>query len=767
MKKVIALLLVSVLGLQLIACSKTKTNNSDNESNASLPSEVNLTDIDDVSAGQIYFTANKMIIEPIGDEEFNSCQSEFVTADEEGVIWSRELEQRSEDTNSFDIYKRIYRISKYSYDGSLISCIDINADEYPFVKAFAVGDEVYLAKTYWESDTGIMHSVISKCDFATGEQVDQNQTELTNLVKDYTTVIVDSIKVGDRNVLVANDSDMGLALIYVNDDLTYEKKVLGYVLKNTYNVTDGVVFSISDSEVLIYSGSRCITYNIDTNEYSEITEPGVLATSKYQFFSLNSRLYLISEFGIDMYVPEDNSTITIVDYATCNVNLYDMKLVRPAYINANSIIVINSFWDISENLFFYKLDTTSTNPLDGKNVIDVVDMRGYISPFVAEAVYEFNNSHDDIYISISDQYALNNVISLYDNYGVSLDNYEAGQLTTDALLMDLISGDGPDIILNGYEYTQFNSDNCLIKLNDYICGDTSLNPDDFYSAVLDGDIYQMPIEVGLIGLGYWPKTEPVTSNNGFTYDEYTNFISNIDNNGFDPLSLVFDRANYFAFLFNYMNDLYITDGKIDLDNDAFRAMAEYCKELPEKVVKDNTIYKDEYGNTYMEYNYECRYGATMKFGDTNAMLLGFPSYDGRGPVLDVITSVGITTSCSDVDSAWEFVSYLLSDDIQYMTSYGNSCTMVNKQVFEEAAVDYIAWMKEIYESHGDVYTLDESYIAKWEQMVEDAVLVHDVDPAIMVIMYEEIQSYFVGDKTLDEIIPIIEDRCQTVMDERS
>ena len=40
------------------------------------------------------------------------------------------------------------------------------------------------------------------------------------------------------------------------------------------------------------------------------------------------------------------------------------------------------------------------------------------------------------------------------------------------------------------------------------------------------------------------------------------------------------------------------------------------------------------------------------------------------------------------------------------------------------------------------------------------------DTDVDIIVYEEIQAYLVGDKTLDEVIEIMNDRAQTVINER-
>ena len=47
----------------------------------------------------------------------------------------------------------------------------------------------------------------------------------------------------------------------------------------------------------------------------------------------------------------------------------------------------------------------------------------------------------------------------------------------------------------------------------------------------------------------------------------------------------------------------------------------------------------------------------------------------------------------------------------------------------------------------------------------DHIMTSDSD--IEIIVYEEMQAYYCGDKTLDEVIVIMNDRAQRVLDERA
>ena len=52
------------------------------------------------------------------------------------------------------------------------------------------------------------------------------------------------------------------------------------------------------------------------------------------------------------------------------------------------------------------------------------------------------------------------------------------------------------------------------------------------------------------------------------------------------------------------------------------------------------------------------------------------------------------------------------------------------------------------------------------EVIQNASGFYSSDSDVTSIIYEEMPAYFCGDKTIEEIIPIIEDRIQTVLGER-
>jgi hypothetical protein len=156
-------------------------------------------------------------------------------------------------------------------------------------------------------------------------------------------------------------------------------------------------------------------------------------------------------------------------------------------------------------------------------------------------------------------------------------------------------------------------------------------------------------------------------------------------------------------------------------------------------------------------------------------VLGYPSLDGSGPMFSPICSVAISSQAVDVDSCGEFVKILLSYDIQTKIAM-NDCFVLNRDAFREAGEAALEYYNNGggCAANGSSFGMDLSYGRKYTQddidAVEECILscsqIVSEDPNISIILIEEMPAYFLGQKTLDEVIEIAQDRIQKVLDER-
>ena len=154
----------------------------------------------------------------------------------------------------------------------------------------------------------------------------------------------------------------------------------------------------------------------------------------------------------------------------------------------------------------------------------------------------------------------------------------------------------------------------------------------------NGALYQLPI--GFYVDGFMAPAESFDGKNGLTFVEYLSMVKN-ECNGQDPVydnQLSYSRTEVATKLFANSSEMFIKDGKIDVNNDAFKSILDYCKDLPAKGCFEGKDIDMEYENMMaakeaMRVQPVVIYGFweveefAKKYDDV--MVCGYPSSDGR------------------------------------------------------------------------------------------------------------------------------------------
>ena len=437
-------------------------------------------------------------------------------------------------------------------------------------------------------------------------------------------------------------------------------------------------------------------------------------------------------------------------------------------------------------LNLYILTKEKTNPHAGKTIIQATSLGEY-SYSVCEAVSVFNDSDPDYFIKLDNKYSAeylvsNGGISMWDeNYGDRLS--EATIELTYQLRMDLMNGEGPDIVLGGAAYTHLNNDECLLDLKQEI------RTEDLFENVInasacDGKLYQCPLAFNVSGI--------VASENavtcdlcGFTYDDYKEYVSG-PCNGEDPVGFMSSRTGYFMTCLSRMQDACWDADNRSYDTPAFRRLAEYVNDNVTDSIYSEGVYEvsiSELTNKENTFEYEMNFPYFMYYySDRIAELkvLGIPSEDGRGPSMMAGSSVGIAAHTKERQACVDFVDLLLSQKIQEAFEEWDDNTPVLRSAFEAAAKRQVDAFNDNYHQNQSRYTraqlmeyrlawyeIDDSVVGEYEKMIESCKSMSTFDPALELIVQEEIPAYFSGQKSLDEVINIINDRSKTYLSERS
>ena len=551
--------------------------------------------------------------------------------------------------------------------------------------------------------------------------------------------------------------------------------IFGIDLILPINDSTALVCAVSERDYLFYvlDIENAAVTAADAKDYDWLD---VDVLSYNRLIGTDGKIYYQTSQGIYRVNMETKTNELVFDYSCCGINRHTLSSFLIAECNADSFILYGSKYTSrtflssqqSEDII-YEFTRAAVNPHAGKTVLELYSADGALDDAVADAVIRFNETNGEYYIKVSDRYNLSSYVDPDKAFGYS-DEAEEYNLRTNsqmnnALAMDIINGKGPDILLNTSSFGQLNNPNYLADLTPYA---GSLDPDKYYVNVIEGSktngaLYQLPITFAVEGI-HTDYKYAGSSGVGFTTEEYKRFLGDTLN-GKDVLTS--GQAVYFAKLFNASSDVFIKDGKVDFTSPEFERLASYVKDnVPE--ISSNEINiphspEDNYRAVYRRNAFISEYLQYTEVLSGASAILGMPSPDGRGPAVRMTRSVAVSAQAKNVDACGEFVKMLLSDEVQSSFAMCDNL-VVNRDVLRQTVMTAV----EFYNAGmtGVTKPYSESNVDDLDKVILSCSWVSSTDSDISIILIEEMPAYFTGQKDLDSVAAIAQDRVQKVLDER-
>lgn len=490
--------------------------------------------------------------------------------------------------------------------------------------------------------------------------------------------------------------------------------------------------------------------------YFDVNNP-VEDSTLYLGSDCNLYQYDLSNGRILGYSYNTNECFIAFDFNYCEINYRELINTNYRYFDGKTLILEEYLFDDSINNKSCKmiiLTKRDSNPHLGKRIMRMASLYD-ITLTQAEARKRFNNTHNEVFLIVDNTYQLNRYIdSGITDYNLS--QQYSRSCVSSKLINDINSGTAPNILLGFGEINILNNDRYLMDLNSVTVEKLNLN--EFFSNAFcamqnSGSLFQIPLSMSVLGIRSDVGILPVTENNGIGVDAYRDFvISELKGNDLIAFS---DSAEYLNYLFSESINCFIHDGTFNIDDNHFDSLVELVEVMPTSYDVDYDLFSLNMVNDKFDFwNLSVIYGDTWQF-------YGAPSLDYRGPALYTNNTVAVTSCSMYEEESFDYVIELLSYDIQVMMQEG---APINLQAFR----DYASQDFYVFDDNMNSYTvsLNELQIERYESLLFSIDTYYSEDSEILYILDEEMMSYFTGDKTLDEVIAIIEDRCQTVLDER-
>ena len=570
----------------------------------------------------------------------------------------------------------------------------------------------------------------------------------------------------------------------------------------TPEVSDFIYLGDGKALVGFLAGNRIDKYyysmDLDSGALTQYTEDTSWFSNYFSYCNVtyidNIGYVLTDSNGIKKLDFETKEITELFSYDSCNINRYDTRDLSVISITDDQILLtgVFTFYDgageATTRVSFYDLQKQDTNPNAGKTMIKAATLTEFDYTF-CEAVCNFNETDEDCYIYLDSSYSLMQMylegkIRSYTD-GFAIDGLEEQTELSNQLSIDLLSGDGPDIILDGASYYQLNNDDLLIDLS------SELNCDGLFtniieSAKVNGKLYQLPLTVGINGI-VTHRSDIENGQYGFTFEQYQDFV-NGPCNGEAPVEM--GQIEFFITALSAMNGDFSDGNSINYDSEEFRELAQYVNDhvfdpvvAPEDEIAEYYDFSIDPTHPVGEYKEDISFGYLI--GEyynndfTDITILGMPSADARGPMVTVSSSVAVSAKTDNKEACIRFIQTLLSDEVQ--NSYGTLSSSIPIQIasFESSAEtllgeinNFISKNLELAAAYGYVdpslpsEEIPSSVIDDFESVINSCSQVASLDPEIMIIVKEEMPAYFTGQKELDDVIEIINDRVSTFINER-
>lgn len=520
------------------------------------------------------------------------------------------------------------------------------------------------------------------------------------------------------------------------------------------------------------------TYDVETDTVGEATKlPDTFMWTGYNSITtgVSTDIVYSTSSGVYGYSAGDEQPVQIMSYINSDLDSGSL----------NNIMVLDDthfigfYYDNSDGnqkgAFF-----TKRNPEDIPDKEVIVIAGNYVSYDLKSRAVQFNKENE--------QYRI--VVKEYDSYN-TMEDYTAGYTQ---LNNDIISGNMPDILLASttLPIENYISKGLIANVDELIAQDEELSQVEFVDNVFesyrinDKLYYVIPSFYVRTMLG---KTAILGDRDSWTMQEFQDLLATLPEGtqGIGDLNRYYFTSLMMQYCGNDFVD--VATGKCAFDSQNFISMLEYAKTLPEE------INYEDYGDDYwMNYQSQYREDRTVLMetyiGSVSDMMttmngyfgedvtfIGFPTESGSGSILGAYDSYVLSAKSKNLDGAWQFIRYYLTDEYQQTLSWGMP---VNKSIFMEKAQEALQkpyYLDEdgnkveydnYFEINGESVTIDPLSQEQIDQVVDTILSVDKCsynNESIMNIINEEADAFYAGQKSASDVAQIIQSRAQIYVDE--
>lgn len=586
----------------------------------------------------------------------------------------------------------------------------------------------------------------------------------------------------------------GTLVLILNGEKTY--KVLvdaeGNASERKELKNDSGVFTNLNSVVAAKDGQAYIIYNNEKDNWNNYIAPYNLATDEAgeaikmpDVLSWNGYNAVCAGVSTDLVFSTSEGLFT---YNIGDENLNQIMSLVNSDLDADALYRIVMLDD--EHFVAYYNTRSDYKPVCGyftkvapEDIPDkeVIVIAGeWLDYDLKTRIVNFNKTNEKYRI----------VVKEYSNYNTSED-YTAG-LTQ--LNSDILAGNMPDILAcnNQMSVDNYISKGLLADVGKLLEEDEELGREEFLQNVFDA--YKVDGKLYYVIPSFYVRTmmgkqSLIGDRSTWTMQEFQEVLASMPEgtSGIGELT----RSSFFYMMLQYCGSDFVdvSTGKCNFNSQDFIAMLEYAKTYPEEI--DYSQYDDDY---WMNYESQYRENRTLlmdcwinnmrsinmnvngSFGE-KVSCPGFPTESGKGSVVGANTYYVLSAKSANLEGAWEFIRYYLTDEYQDTLEYN---IPVKKSSFDKWAAKgmekpyYLDENGEKVEFDDYFYMNGESIplpVMTKEQVDDIKAFIQSVDKKVYFneniqnIITEESAAFFEGQKSAQDVANIIQSRVQIYVNE--
>lgn len=483
----------------------------------------------------------------------------------------------------------------------------------------------------------------------------------------------------------------------------------------------------------------------------------------------NCDLLLATSDGIYEYDIEQGAEKKIISFSQLDI---------PAGFGGRLLLLCNDriIWyqaENSENTFTI-IYSSKEEKTSKKKILILGGTASSILPMHHQAVANFNKTSPDIRIEIK-------------TYGSN------GNDGIDELNMDIVNGRGPDIMIlpRWFSMDLYARKGVLTDLYPYIENDEELGKNDLQENVLGA--YEIDNKLYGIPINYWITTMVAAKSatgdiKHWNLNEMIAFAER-----YMPDSTVFSAANKshildLCLMANGDSLIKWSEEGWGFNSELFIRMLKFANHfVPDDIyIYDESLIKQIQDTEKIQIL--CHKNITgfaeqqlyVKAFKESVSYPGYPAEIGNGNLIDSNFVMAINSACEDKEGAWLFINSLLSEESQWLFAnvlgFPIRKSVLEQKIESEMKISYKIdengikneEKKYILPFGGDkidIYAASEEDIQAVLDIINSADKIRVWNSLINDIINEEAGAFFNGNKTLEEVVNIVESRVQIYINE--